>query len=127
MEILKVENIITLKDGNKKYKRIGKLLSGGNEDVEWKSNKSNNRLKESKQKELEEKYKKVIINLHSNNKSVKVYNPVSRNEMDKEVVRLIKAGTVLRAVKHVKEVTGWGLREAKDYVDEFRKKSIRNL
>lgn len=36
------------------------------------------------------------------------------------IMEYIVKGASLAAVKHLKEVTGWGLREAKDYIDSIR-------
>ena len=44
------------------------------------------------------------------------------SKMDKEIVALIKAGSLLNAVKYHKEQTGWGLKESKDYCDRLKEK-----
>lgn len=37
-----------------------------------------------------------------------------------EAIRLCKLGLTLNALKYVKDNTGWGLRESKDWVDKIR-------
>lgn len=44
------------------------------------------------------------------------------SKMDKEIVALIKAGSLLAAVKYHKEQTGWGLKESKDYCNNLKEK-----
>lgn len=39
--------------------------------------------------------------------------------MDNELYKLIANGKSIAAVKLCREVTGWGLKEAKDHVDEL--------
>lgn len=43
-------------------------------------------------------------------------------KMDKEIVALMKDGSLLAAVKFHKEQTGWGLKESKDYCDQLKAK-----
>lgn len=45
-------------------------------------------------------------------------NPLIKLERD-EIKELCKAGYKLKAVKRLKELTGWGLRQAKEYVDNI--------
>jgi len=134
MKILKVENIIVIQDDKKKYKRVGILQSDGSEFVEWKSVKSNHTINNSKQKELEGKFKNMLKRLDSKkgisigsiagNGRVSVnLNKTKTAIMDLEVKKLIESGKKLDAVKHVKEVAGLGLREAKDYVEDYARKN----
>jgi ribosomal protein L7/L12 len=37
---------------------------------------------------------------------------------DQEILSLVQRGSYVQAIKRVREATRWGLREAKDYVDE---------
>lgn len=43
----------------------------------------------------------------------------SREELDARVAENLRAGNKINAIKAVREVTSWGLKEAKDYVDGF--------
>jgi ribosomal protein L7/L12 len=46
-----------------------------------------------------------------------------RRRIERGLVEASKDGTaLLMGVKYVKEQTGWGLREAKDFVDNFFKR-----
>jgi len=128
MKILKVENIIIIQDGNKKYKRIAKLQSNGNEVVEWRFNKSNHTVKGAQQKGLENRYKSGVTHIFSTESAVKRKSKIRLNTtksaiMDLEVKRLMESGSKLGAVKHVKEVANLGLREAKDYVEDYARKN----
>lgn len=40
-------------------------------------------------------------------------------DADPEVLRLLRSGNKIAAIKRVRELTGWGLKEAKDYVDRL--------
>jgi ribosomal protein L7/L12 len=42
------------------------------------------------------------------------------SKMDKEIVNLIKAGSLLNAVKYHKDQTGMGLKESKEYCDRLK-------
>lgn len=45
-----------------------------------------------------------------------------------EIIRLLKSDTsILPAVKYVKEVTGWMLKECKEYVEKVRDKMIAGI
>jgi ribosomal protein L7/L12 len=48
--------------------------------------------------------------------------PVSAGSMDDEARALLAKGQKIVAIKLVRERTGWGLKEAKDYVDELEKR-----
>ena len=42
------------------------------------------------------------------------------DELQRETMKYIMSGEIIGAVRHVKESTGLGLREAKTYVDKLR-------
>ena len=44
---------------------------------------------------------------------------VSKETLAFEVSHLIAKGNTIQAVKRVRELTGWGLKEAKDFVDSL--------
>lgn len=44
------------------------------------------------------------------------------SELDKELVNMINSGSLLQAVKHLKDKSGWGLKESKDYCDNLKAK-----
>jgi ribosomal protein L7/L12 len=48
--------------------------------------------------------------------------PVAAGSMDDEARTLLAKGQKIVAIKLVRERTGWGLKEAKDYVDELEKR-----
>jgi hypothetical protein len=45
---------------------------------------------------------------------------LNKDNIREKAIALIKNGQILQAVKWVKECTGWGLRESKEYVDSLR-------
>ena len=45
------------------------------------------------------------------------------DDMKKEAIHLINSNLYIQAIKHVREKTGWGLKESKAYCDELREKS----
>lgn len=45
---------------------------------------------------------------------------LDKDNVREKTIALIKAGSILHAVKWVKESTGTGLKEAKDFVDNLR-------
>lgn len=45
--------------------------------------------------------------------------PVAKGGVDPEVLRLVRAGHKIEAIKRVRELTGLGLKEAKDYVESL--------
>ncbi len=50
---------------------------------------------------------------------------------DDQIKTLVGDGKIIVAIKTVRNSTGWGLRESKDYVDKIRdnmkKKKVRNV
>jgi len=49
---------------------------------------------------------------------------VNLSKLDKEIVAIIKDGSLLAAVKFHKEQTGMGLKESKDYCDNLKAKYV---
>ncbi|MCP4540481.1 MAG: hypothetical protein GY832_25365 [Chloroflexi bacterium] len=47
------------------------------------------------------------------------------DKLEKQVRILIDQDQKIEAIKHVREQTGWGLRESKDYVDSLESKKKR--
>lgn len=144
MKIEKRENIkgniknTVIFDGEK-YIRLQKDVYGGLVDksiVQWKKLKTNHLVKAEKHKLLEEKFKEVDNTSVKPNsfkmkggasgttmlfdfKSVntKEEKTVHEKRIDERILEHIKFGNLLTAVKYYKEVSGLGLKEAKDYVD----------
>lgn len=50
---------------------------------------------------------------------------VETNTFDAEYVEIMRGGEKLRAVKLLKERTGWGLKEAKEYCDALQAKYLK--
>lgn len=51
---------------------------------------------------------------------------LNKDNVQEKAIAMIKEGSLLQAVKFVKECTGMGLKEAKDYVDDLRQRIINN-
>lgn len=51
---------------------------------------------------------------------------LNKDNVQEKAIALIKTGQILQAVKFVKECTGMGLKEAKDYVDNLREQIKNN-
>lgn len=51
---------------------------------------------------------------------------LNKDNVQEKAIAMIKEGSLLQAVKFVKECTGLGLKEAKDYVDDLRQRIINN-
>ena len=41
------------------------------------------------------------------------------DEMKDEIIKLVEANKKVKAIKKVRDITGMGLKEAKDYVDKL--------
>jgi hypothetical protein len=109
--------------GKKKYKRV--FLKHG---VEWRRFKTNNQVTREQQKALEEEYK---INFTTNvvrSRRFDIKNDNQRVNLENNLVVASNNGKMkLVGVKRVKEITGWGLKESKEYVDEFfRRRDLYN-
>jgi hypothetical protein len=50
---------------------------------------------------------------------------VSDNTLEKEALDYMRDGAKLQAVKHVKEKTGWGLKESKEWCDALQAKYLK--
>jgi len=123
MKIEEVISILVLSFNGKKYKRIAHLNPDGTERVEWKSKGSNHTLNKSKSKELENEYDLMTGKKIKNpnvSKSVLNMRTEDINKINNKIIPLLKKGMLINAVKNVKEMTGWGLKEAKDYTDSVR-------
>ncbi len=47
-------------------------------------------------------------------------NNISNN--DKQILKLVLQGKKILAIKHTRELYGYGLKQAKDYVDELERR-----
>ena len=134
-----------ISEGKKKFIRVSKFimssLLGKIEKVEWKRYKTNHTTKKSEHTILEDEYNKKFkvqkspdhyfngMNLHSSGSTIhhEFVNVQEKIEDDKERKRLEKGLVVascngekkIVGVKYIKEETGWGLLESKDFVDKF--------
>lgn len=106
--------------------------------VEWKNKKTNHLVNSIKFKVLEEAFKKndntfkiqPAFNETSNGSfrmtasgSTMIFQTVpeikEKENIDNRIIEHLKHGSLLSAIKYYKEVTGAGLKEAKDYVDSI--------
>lgn len=132
---------------NKKFKRIVKL--SGKEvhnsidmkfySVEWRRAKTNNQVPRDNQEYLEDKYNSIYNSIKPTT-SFKGYSTVDLmasgstqihsfvNKSEDDFMRNLEKGLVdfseggkrlLAGVKYVKETTGWGLKDSKDFVEAF--------
>lgn len=111
--------------GNKKFIRISREVYGGlvlTESAEWRRHKTNHQVKREQNELLEEEYKKSF----STKKSAESGSfPVIKNNEDRKRIErgLVEASengkALLSGVKYIKEQTGWGLKESKNFVDYF--------
>ncbi|MEK6828535.1 MAG: hypothetical protein AABY15_00180 [Nanoarchaeota archaeon] len=146
----KTKTEIVLK-GNKKFIRISREKFNGiqmTNSAEWRRFKTNHQVKkdenESLEKEYSEKFPKRIMSpdLHFAGKNLMgsgsteyhafvpnldIKDDEVRREVEKGLVEASENGKLLLAgVKYVKNKTGWGLKESKEFVDAFfeRKKKF---
>jgi len=49
----------------------------------------------------------------------------SKAKMNRDMAHLLKQDKFVEAIKHCRTVTGWGLKEAKDYADNLRERMER--
>lgn len=65
--------------------------------------------------------RKMIINLDPNSILATCQTDIEgKQEWEDEVKRLVGVGYKLQAVKYMKETTGLGLKECKDYIDQLK-------
>jgi ribosomal protein L7/L12 len=119
---------------NKDYIRIQKSQYNGLDMqpvVEWKKVKTNHLVKSDKHITLEEAFKKVdtitkptslLAKTLSSGTTVmhdfvRVYSNQEKIAHEKTIKEFFKNGSLLGAVKYYKDITGVGLKEAKDYID----------
>lgn len=125
---------------NKNYIRIQKNKFNGLDETpitEWKNKKTNHIVNSEKSKKLEEMFSlsnettKLDVNFRKNinepgiNFLKTVSEPVSpcgfltmnSLEVDKNIIEYIKSNKLLEAVKYYKDISGVGLKEAKEYID----------
>lgn len=50
---------------------------------------------------------------------------VANNTLEREALDFMRSGQKLQAVKHVKEKTGWGLKEAKEWCDALQNQYLK--
>ncbi len=137
----------TVSHGNKKYFRITypkKKFTGLKEEiqVEWRRYKTNHQVKKDEHDSLEQEYiknffKKVTspdphfagVNMFASGSTIMhqftshapiVEDDEERRALERDVAKVSKNGKFkLAAIKHIKEKTGWGLKDAKNFVDKF--------
>lgn len=133
------KEVITV--GKKKFIRVAS--SSG---VEWRRHKTNHQVNQTEFESLEQEYKKTFpinfspdphfngMNMYASgstmfhqfippSKSGIIEDDAERRRIERGLVEASNDGTaLLMGVKYVKEQTGWGLRDAKDFVDNFFKR-----
>lgn len=127
------KEVITV--GKKKFIRVAS--SSG---VDWRRYKTNHQVKKSEFEGLEQEYQtkfpkdfvpssfipplpaKFVIPLPAK-RIISIEDDNDRRKLERGLVEVSEDGKFLLAgVKYVKEQTAWGLKEAKDFVDEFFKR-----
>ncbi len=126
-----------LKVGKKKYIRIASPKG-----IEWKRHKTKHQVKQVEFNALENLYNKTypphfsplpIIDStkRSSKRSVKVIkDDKRRREIERGLVKAYaESNSKLTAVKYIKEETGWGLLESKNYFEAFleRQKAVADF
>lgn len=132
-------NIVSVVEfGNKNYIRIQKNKFNGLDETpitEWKNKKTNHIVNAEKSKKLEEMFNladettKPVIRYDKSEKGPAAL-PMSAStslhsffidteKVDRKIKEFIKDGSLLGAVKYYKDISGVGLKEAKDYVDNL--------
>lgn len=129
-----------LKVGKKKYTRFTSVRG-----IEWRRYKTNHQVKQVVFDSLEKRYGEkfplhfvpsgFIEQINDKTFSVTwkvgetpvISNKKERGRIERQVISMAGGGSKLTAVKYVKEQTGWGLRESKDFVESvIEKKRIYN-
>lgn len=133
------KEVITV--GKKKFIRVAS--SSG---VDWRRYKTNHQVKKSEFEGLEQEYQtkfpkdfvpssfiaplpaKFVIPLPAK-RALSLENDDDRRKLERGLVEASNDGAaLLMGVKYVKEQMGWGLKEAKDFVDDFfKRKRLFNL
>lgn len=121
-----------LQTGKKKYIRIA-----SERGVEWRRHKTNHQVKQVEFDVLEKEYgnrfppnfvpassmkqigNKTFVATWKVGKVPVIKDDKKRREIERQVVSMVGGGSKLSAVKYVKEQTGWGLKESKDYIEDF--------
>jgi ribosomal protein L7/L12 len=67
------------------------------------------------QERIESKLNKIIEQLGVSEPSIKLIN----DELKDELIKLVEANKKVKAIKKLRDATGMGLKEAKDYVDSL--------
>jgi ribosomal protein L7/L12 len=105
----------------KKYKRV--VVKNG---VEWRRFKTNHQVTKEQHEILESEYVSKLPNASTFYKTSPVVNRFSvENDSHRRILEdgLVKASEngkyILSGIKRVKEITGWGLKDSKEYVDLF--------
>ncbi|MDM8311574.1 ribosomal protein L7/L12 [Clostridium cadaveris] len=70
---------------------------------------------QSKQERIESKLNTIIEHLGITYPFIKKID----DEMKDEIIKLVEANKKVKAIKKVRDITGMGLKEAKDYVDKL--------
>lgn len=68
------------------------------------------------QERIESKLNRIIVHLEVPELSIENIDDKLKNEL----IKLIKADKKVKAIKMLRDVTGMGLREAKEYVDSLK-------
>ncbi|MDY4950037.1 MAG: ribosomal protein L7/L12 [Clostridium cadaveris] len=70
---------------------------------------------QSKQERIESKLNTIIEHFGITDPFIKKID----DEMKDEIIKLVEANKKVKAIKKVRDITGMGLKEAKDYVDKL--------
>ena len=90
-------------------------LEGRTTDTRW--------LKEDLERAREESsnLRTQVYNLQAECQRLRLENPKVKEDLESYMTRegdtLIRQGSKIAAIKGVREITGWGLKESKDYVE----------
>lgn len=130
--------------GKKKFKRVSwkstHNIIGDVERIEWRRFKTNHLTKKTEQDEFEKIYRNKFprgistsynfgeFNMHASGSTMlhefvsvsEIFDDKERKRIERGLVKASNNGSMkLEGVKYVKEQTGWGLIESKDFVDNF--------
>lgn len=131
--------IETVKVGDKKYKRVSKDKYNGlrlREKAVWRRYKTNHQVKKEENKKLEEIYKDKIPTRHSpdyymgdsnimasgstiHHEFVSIGDGLSSKEREVVERAIANEKKLLSAVKKVKDMTNFGLKESKEFAESF--------
>lgn len=67
-------------------------------------------------------WKQLALSVAKNNPTafLEAYRDIAYSHFLPEMKRLVDGDQVVEAIKYVRTQTGWGLKEAKDFVDKYR-------